>query len=356
MAQNPSPFSSDELRAELDELLEILPRLKHKELIQQALQTLVQLAEVEADRLDWKILNSSLVDMGGAFRIFYPYRHIRKVSIFGSARVEPTTQSYQMAVEFAERVTQMGFMVMTGAGGGIMQAGNQGAGVERSFGLNIQLPFEQGANPFIEGDRKLINFKYFFTRKLFFLRESDALVLFPGGFGTLDEAFECLTLMQTGKSDLVPLVLVEPPGSDYWQSWQDYIKEHLLSQRLINENDLSLFTITDRVDEACEAIASFYRIYHSSRYVGDDMVIRLNSELSDEDVAYLNEEFPDILVKGKIRKSPALARESNNAEIEHLPRLVLHFNQRDLGRLYQMIRLINKLGMAQVQVVHPEQK
>ncbi|MBE9098525.1 TIGR00730 family Rossman fold protein [Vacuolonema iberomarrocanum] len=353
MAQHPS--SPDAFRAELDELVEILPQLKHKELIQQALQTLVQLAEVETDRLDWKILNSSLVDMGGAFRAFYPYRHVRKVSIFGSARVEPTTQSYQMAVEFAEQVTQMGFMVMTGAGGGIMQAGNQGAGVEASFGLNIQLPFEQGANPFIEGDRKLINFKYFFTRKLFFLRESDALVLFPGGFGTLDEAFECLTLMQTGKSDLVPLVLVAPPGSDYWQSWQDYIKEHLLSQGLINASDLSLFTITDRVDEACEAIASFYRIYHSSRYVGEDMVIRLNSELSDADVATLNDQYADILVKGKICKSAALPGESN-AEIQHLPRLVLHFNQRDLGRLYHMIRMINKLGMAQAQLMHPEQK
>lgn len=355
MVQNPHSSSSDGLRAELEELLGILPRLKHRELIQQALQTLVQLAEVEADRLDWKILNASLIDMGGAFRVFYPYRHIRKVSVFGSARVDPTTRSYQMAVEFAERVTQMGFMVMTGAGGGIMQAGNQGAGVERSFGLNIQLPFEQGANPFIEGDRKLINFKYFFTRKLFFLRESDALVLFPGGFGTLDEAFECLTLMQTGKSDLVPLVLVEPPGSDYWQSWQAYIKEHLLSQRLINENDLSLFTITDQVDAACEAIASFYRIYHSSRYVGDEMVIRLNSELSDADVADLNEQFSDILVKGKIRKSAVLRGESNT-ELENLPRLVLHFNQRDLGRLYQMIRMINQLGMAQAQVMHPEQK
>jgi uncharacterized protein (TIGR00730 family) len=353
MAQHPS--SSDALRTEFNELLEILPQLKHTELIQQALQTLVQLAEVEADRLDWKILNSSLVDMGGAFRIFYPYRHIRKVSIFGSARVEPTTQSYQMAVEFAEHVTRMGFMVITGAGGGIMQAGNQGAGAECSFGLNIQLPFEQGANPFIEGDRKLINFKYFFTRKLFFLRESDALVLFPGGFGTQDEAFECLTLMQTGKSDLVPLVLIEPPGSDYWQSWQDYIKDHLLSQRLINESDLSLFTITDRVDEACEAIASFYQVYHSSRYVGETMVIRLNSELSDADVEQLNAEYSDILVTGTIRKSTALPRESS-AETEHLPRLVLHFNQRDLGRLYHMIRLINKLGMAQAQVTHPEQK
>lgn len=353
MAQHPS--SPDAFRAELDELVAILPQLKHKELIQQALQTLVQLAEVETDRLDWKILNSSLVDMGGAFRTFYPYRHVRKVSIFGSARVEPTTQSYQMAVEFAEQVTQMGFMVMTGAGGGIMQAGNQGAGVECSFGLNIRLPFEQGANPFIEGDRKLINFKYFFTRKLFFLRESDALVLFPGGFGTLDEAFECLTLMQTGKSNLVPLVLVAPPGSDYWQSWQEYIKEHLLSQGLINESDLSLFTITDRVDEACEAIASFYRIYHSSRYVGEDMVIRLNSELSDADVATLNDQYSDILVKGKIRKSAALPGESN-AEIQHLPRLVLHFNQRDLGRLYHMISMVNKLGMAQAQIMHPEQK
>jgi len=355
MDPNSSPSSLDELRADLDALMTDLPKLKHRELIQQALQTLIQMAEVEVDRLDWKILNASLQDMGRAFRRFYPYRHVRKVAIFGSARVAPTTDVYRMAVEFAQRLTEMGFMVMTGAGGGVMQAGNEGAGPDRSFGLNIQLPFEQGANPFIAGDRKLINFKYFFTRKLFFLRESDAIALFPGGFGTQDEAFECLTLMQTGKSDVLPLVLIEPPGSDYWQSWQKYIEDHLLRHRLINADDLSLFTITDQVDVACEAIASFYRVYHSSRYVGNDLVIRLNTELSDGDVEYLNDQFHDILVQKKIVKSAALPQEYE-PEIEHLPRLILEFNQRDLGRLYQMIKIINKLGAPVPELTHPEQK
>lgn len=355
MDPNSSSSSLDELRAELDALMTDLPKLKHRELIQQALRTLIQMAEGETDRLDWKILNASLQDMGRAFRQFYPYRHVRKVTIFGSARVAPTTQVYKMTVEFARRLTEMGFMVMTGAGGGVMQAGNEGAGSAHSFGLNIQLPFEQGANPFIEGDRKLIHFKYFFTRKLFFLRESDAIALMPGGFGTQDEAFECLTLMQTGKSSLVPLVLIEPPGSDYWQGWNHYIQEHLLKNRLINADDLHLFTITDNVDVACEAIASFYRVYHSSRYVGNDLVLRLNSELSDGDVEYLNDQFHDILVQKKILKSKALPQEYE-PEIEHLPRLVLEFNQRDLGRLYQMIGVINKLGAPRPELTHPEQK
>jgi len=352
MDPNSSPSSLDGLRADLDTLLTDLPKLKHRELIQQALQTLIQMAEVETDRLDWKILNASLQDMGRAFRRFYPYRHVRKVAIFGSARIAPTTDVYRMTVEFAQRLTEMGFMVMTGAGGGVMQAGNEGAGPDRSFGLNIQLPFEQGANPFIAGDRKLINFKYFFTRKLFFLKESDAIALFPGGFGTQDEAFECLTLMQTGKSNLLPLVLIEPPGSDYWQSWQKYIEDHLLHHRLINPDDLSLFTITDDVNVACEAIASFYRVYHSSRYVGNDLVLRLNTELSDGDLAYLNDQFHDILVQKTIYKSGALPQEYE-PEIEHLPRLVLEFNQRDLGRLYQMIKVINKLGAPVPELTHP---
>lgn len=347
--------SSEELRSELDALMDVLPSLKHRELIQQALKALMQMAEVEADRLDWKILNASLQDMGRAFRTFYPYRHIRKISIFGSARMSMDAEAYGMARSFATALTKLGFMVLTGAGGGIMQAANEGAGAEKSFGLNIQLPFEQGANPFIEGDSKLINFKYFFTRKLFFLRESDAVALFPGGFGTQDEAFECLTLMQTGKSGLIPLVLVEPPGSDYWHSWAAYIRGHLLAQGLISENDLSLFTITDQVDVACEAIASFYRVYHSSRYVGNELVLRLWSDLSDGDVAYLNDQFHDILVQGTIRKSNALPQESSS-DVAHLPRLVFEFNQRDLGRLYQLIRTINKLGTADQRPTHPEQK
>jgi uncharacterized protein (TIGR00730 family) len=346
---------SESFQAEISELLSQLPQMKHGELIQQALTTLIRMAEIEGDRLDWKILNASLQDMERAFRAFYPYRRVRKISIFGSARVPPDSLEYRMAADFARCVAEQGFMVITGAGPGVMQAGNEGAGAEKSFGLNIQLPFEQGSNPVMAGDSKLVNFKYFFTRKLFFLRESDALALFPGGFGTQDEAFECLTLMQTGKSDLLPLVLVDPPGTDYWRGWESYLKEHLLKAKLISPDDLYLYTITDRVDVACEAITSFYRVFHSSRYVGDQLVIRLNTELSDADVEYLNQNFSDLLVRGRIEKSGALPPELKS-ETAKLPRLVMHFNQRDLGRLYQMLRVINQLGRTAPETTHPEQK
>ncbi|QYO67606.1 LOG family protein [Leptolyngbya sp. 7M] len=351
----PSSSSLSSLQAEISELLSQLPTMKHGALIQQALTTLVRMAEVEGDRLDWKILASSLQDMEQAFRVFYPYRHVRKIAIFGSARIRRDTLEYQMAVDFAKCVTAQGFMVITGGGPGIMQAGNEGAGIDKSFGLNIRLPFEQGSNPFIEGDPKLINFKYFFTRKLFFLRESDALALFPGGFGTQDEAFECLTLMQTGKSDLLPLVLIDPPGTSYWQGWESHVREHLLKPGLISADDLHLYTITDRVDVACEAIAGFYRVFHSSRYVGNRLVIRLNLELSDADVEYLNQNFSDILIQGRIEKTTALPQEVGS-ETEHLPRLVMYFNQRDLGRLYQMLRVINQFGLDAPESKHPEQK
>jgi uncharacterized protein (TIGR00730 family) len=356
MTLSPSSHSLESFQAEINDLLKQVPKMKHGGLIQQALMTLVRMAEVEADRLDWKIVNASLQDMERAFRVFYPHRHIRKVTIFGSARIQPESPAYQMAVDFARCVTQQGFMVITGGGPGIMQAGNEGAGAEKSFGLNIQLPFEQGSNPFIEGDRKLVDFKYFFTRKLFFLRESDALALFPGGFGTQDEAFECLTLMQTGKSDLLPLVLIDPPGGDYWRNWEAHLRDNLLRTGLISPDDLYLYTITDRVDVACEAIAGFYRVFHSSRYVGEQLVLRLNSELSDADVDYLNQNFGDLLVQGKIVKSGMLPQEFGDETTTQLPRLVMHFNQRDLGRLYQMIRTINQLGMDTPEATHPEQK
>jgi uncharacterized protein (TIGR00730 family) len=355
MTTFPSSSDSQALQSEISQLLTQLPSLKHGELIQQALTTLVRMAEVEADRLDWKILNASLQDMENAFRVFYPYRHVRKIAIFGSARTHPDAPEYKMAVDFARCVTQQGFMVITGGGPGIMQAGNEGAGLEKSFGLNIRLPFEQGSNPFIEGDPKLVNFKYFFTRKLFFLRESDALALFPGGFGTQDEAFECLTLMQTGKADPVPLVLVDPPGGDYWKSWEAYQRDHLLKAGLISPDDLHLYTVTDRLDEACAAIANFYRVFHSSRYVGEDLVLRLKWEPSDEHLDYLNHKYSSLLLSGQIRKTPAFPQEIGS-ETEHLPRLALHFNQRDLGLLYQMIREINQLIQPAPEVIHPEQK
>jgi len=349
-----SPDARATLKADLSELVAQLPNLEHGKWIEQALISILRIAAEDMERLDWKILTASLQDMERAFHIFSDYRHVRKISIFGSARLPSDAPEYKIALEFARQVAQQGFMVMTGAGGGIMQAANEGAGLEQSFGLNIQLPFEQGSNPFVRED-KLVLFKYFFTRKLFFLRETDAVALFPGGFGTQDEAFECLTLCQTGKAGPMPLVFLDKPGGRYWYRWEQYVKDHLLSQKLINGEDLSLYTITDQVDVACRAIAQFYRVYHSSRYVREQFVMRLKTELSDRDVEQLNQEFGDILVSGKIQKTQALPEESLT-DVHDLPRLVLHFNQRDHGRLYQMINRINQMGEPSEAENHPERK
>jgi len=239
---------------------------------------------------------------------------------------------------------------------GLCKLVKKALGGENSFGLNIQLPFEQQANPIIEGDAKLINFKYFFTRKLFLLKESDAVALFPGGFGTQDEAFECMTLSQTGKFGPVPLVLIDQPGGDYWRSWSQYIDEKLVKTGLVSPDDPSLYTITDNLEVACNAITGFYRIYHSSRYVGDKLVIRLQEDLSDAQVELLNTQFRDILLTGEIVKSQALPQEEQD-ETSNLPRLVLNFNQRDLGRLYQMIGVINQVGVpTPEELAHPERK
>lgn len=350
-----SSLELESLREDLEQLLEQLPDLKNRQLIQSAIATIVRLAGSEIDRLDWKILSASLADMERGLKLFHTYRHVRKVTIFGSARTPANNPEYQMAVNFARCVTNLGFMVMTGGGGGIMQAGNEGAGRENSFGLNIQLPFEQEANPIMVGDPKLINFKYFFTRKLFLLKESDAIALFPGGFGTQDEAFECMTLSQTGKFGPVPLILIDQPGGDYWQAWSNYIHEHLSQKRLISPEDTSLYTVTDNLDVACNAITSFYQVYHSCRYVRDKLVIRLETELSDDEVEQLNDNFSDILVTGRIEKSKALPQEAQDETLD-LPRIVLYFNQRDLGRLYQMIAAINKMGAPTPDTTHPERK
>lgn len=336
-------------------MLEQLPTMEHGALIQQVLNTLVRMMGRDADRLDWKILNNALLDMERGFSAFFPYRHIRKVAIFGSARTAPDRPDYHLAQAFAQRITQRKFMVMTGAGGGIMQAGNEGAGAEHSFGLNIQLPFEQGANPVMTGDPKLIDFKYFFTRKLFFLKESDAIVLFPGGFGTQDEAFESLTLIQTGKSEPMPLVLVDHPGGDYWKNWDHYIRQNLLARGLISPQDPTLYTITDSVEQACAVVSQFYRVFHSIRHVGKQLVIRLKCPLPDPAVATLNHEFSDILAEGIIEPTAALPAEQGDETVD-LPRLVLHFNHRDFARLNQFIRRINELGTDRPELAHPEQK
>ena len=343
------------LQESLIGLMNQLPSHPQGKYIKQALKTLMRMADAQIDRLDWKILNASLLDMERSFQIFYPVRHIRKVTIFGSARTSSDKPAYQMAFEFADRISQQGFIVITGAGGGIMEAGNKGAGLEQSYGLNIQLPFEQTANPYVLPEH-LASFKYFFTRKLFLLKESDALAVFPGGFGTQDELFECLTLIQTGKSEPVPIVLIDQPGGDYWWGWSAYVSEHLLKRGLVSREDTHFYTITDSLEVACETIVQFYRIYHSCRYVGNDLLIRLNCELSDQAVRNLNLQFSDILVGGDIEKispRPETFEDSTNG----FPCLLLQFNQRDLGRLYQLIHAINySETLSAEDLAHPELK
>jgi uncharacterized protein (TIGR00730 family) len=347
--------SQTKISAQLEELFADLSEHPQRQLIKRALGVILRVAETDTERLNWKILTASLEDMEQGFSRFDPYRHTRKIAIFGSARTSPQQPEYAMAVNFARCMTESGFMVITGAGGGIMQAGNEGAGRENSFGLNIKLPFEQGANSSIDGDDKLIDFKYFFTRKLFFLKESDAIALFPGGFGTQDEAFETLTLCQTGKYGPVPLVLVDRPGGDYWYSWNDYVHRQLKAKGLISPDDPSLYTITDRLDVACQTIRDFYRVYHSSRYVDRLFVMRLKLELSEAALEQLNEEFSDILSQGKICKSKALPQEKDLSTSD-LPRVTLYFNQKSHGRLYELITKINNLGDACYATEHPEVK
>ncbi|HTI52076.1 MAG TPA: TIGR00730 family Rossman fold protein, partial [Planctomycetaceae bacterium] len=272
------------------------------------------------------------------------FRLRRKITVFGSARTPPEHPAYRMAVEFGRRMAEEGWMVVTGGGGGIMEAGHEGAGREMSFGLNIVLPFEQEANPVISQDNKLINFKYFFTRKLLFVKEVHAIALFPGGFGTMDEGFETLTLVQTGKRDLMPMVCVDEPGEGYWQGWKTFVEQQLLRRRLISPADLSLFRIVDSVDAAVAEVLRFYSIYHSMRYVRKKLVLRLNRELSDALVERLNVEFVDIVESGKIVKSAALPLESDDKHLQDLPRLVFTFNRKDIGRLRQMVDLINAEG------------
>ena len=316
----------------------------HAEFLQEMIQTILRLAEDHADRGDIKILNAALRELVYAFRVFAPYRGIRKVTMFGSARTTEDQPEYRQALNFAHEISRQGWMVITGAGDGIMKAGQGGAGRERSFGVNIRLPFEQPANEIIQNDSKLITFKYFFTRKLIFVKEADAIALFPGGFGTLDETFELLTLVQTGKSNPLPVVCVDRSGGDYWRTWDGYVRDVLVTRGLISPEDVSLYRVTDSIETAIAEITGFYRNYHSSRYVGDRLAIRLQQAPTGRELDRLNGEFRDILVDGAMTVSPALPEEVNEHALAHMPRLTLHFNRRDIGRLRQLIDDLNRLS------------
>jgi uncharacterized protein (TIGR00730 family) len=315
-------------------------------LVQQIHETADKLVRDGTSRADVKLVNTALKELRYSFKVFAAYRNVRKVAIFGSARMPASHPAYAECVEFSRRLAQLGYMVITGAASGIMEAGHVGAGRERSIGVNILLPFEQAANPVIRGDHKLMNLKYFFTRKLMFVKEADAVALFPGGFGTQDECWEVLTLVQTGKSHLFPIVMVDEPGGDYWKRWHVYVKEVLCDRGLICPEDLSLYRLCESVDEAVEEIRQFYRVYHSMRYVGPNLVLRLQTPLSDAALARIREEFRDIVVSGTFEQGGALPAEAGDTHLLHLTRLVFQFDRRRLGRLRQLIDAINRLGPA----------
>lgn len=317
------------------------PRLKSRDLIEVMRQTIDRLASDKTARGDLKILSRTLIELRYAFSIFRPFRRHRKVTVFGSARTPESHPTFQAAEELGRRMAEIDWMVLTGAGGGIMEAGHRGAGREHSMGLNIMLPFEQGANPVISGDRKLVTMKYFFTRKLMFVKECHAVVSLPGGFGTLDETAEVLTLLQTGKHPMIPVVLLDAPGGTYWKEFGKFVDSQLLDGGMISPEDLRLYKITESVDEAVQELTRFYRVYHSMRYVKGQLVLRLQQPLSQATLDMLNDQYTDILVKGEFVQSDALPEESTEADIVDLPRLVFAFNRRAMGRLRTMIDFIN---------------
>ncbi len=295
-----------------------------------------------ATRGDLKILARVLKELRYAFKVFTPYRKQRKVTVFGSARTPPDHPAYIHSVEFGRRMAEEGWFVVTGAGGGIMEGAHVGAGADMSFGVNIMLPFEQEANYVIEGDEKLVNLKYFFTRKLLFVKEVHAIALFPGGFGTQDEGFETLTLVQTGKRDLMPIVLVDAPDGTYWKNWKRFIEDNLLANGLISQEDMALFRVTDDVEAAVDEILDFYCVYNSMRYVRGKLVLRLHKEPTAELMEQLNDEFGSILESGRIEKCKPHPLEEDDEHLVGLPRISFDFNRRDVGKLRLMVDLINR--------------
>jgi uncharacterized protein (TIGR00730 family) len=310
--------------------------------IQQIHETANKLMQDHANRGDVKLLSVALRELRYCFKVFANYRDRRQVTVFGSARLCADDSSYQQAVDFSRRIAEAGFMVITGGGNGIMEAGHIGAGRENSIGLNILLPFEQHANTVIMNDPKLMHLRYFFTRKLLFVKECEAVALFPGGFGTLDEAFEVLTLVQTGKSHLFPIVMIDAPGSDYWRHFSRFTQDVLLARRLISEEDLHLFKVTNSVEDAVAEIVNFYRVYHSMRYVKGDLVFRLNRGIRDATLQRIRVEFADIVKSGTFELISALPEENEEALLAALPRLKFRFDRQKLGRLRQLIDTINQ--------------
>jgi uncharacterized protein (TIGR00730 family) len=330
----------------LVDLLDAAGASANRDQLFEILVTAVRLASDDTDRLDLKITNAALKEMRYAFRLFAPWRHVPKVTMFGSARTLPDDPLYAQARSMASVMATRGWMVVTGAGPGIMAAGLEGAGRDRSFGINIRLPFEQGASPFIGGDPKLIEMKYFFTRKLALMKESAGFVVLPGGFGTLDELLELLTLVQTGKAAPAPIVCLEVPGKNYWAEWMRFLKEQVLARGLISPDDLHLVLVTDDVDAAVDELVGFYRNYHSLRYVGNVLVLRLRMTPTAAELDHLSQEFADICVEGGLESSPPFPVEVADGDHPELARVTLLFNRMHQGRLRQLIDALNRVPSA----------
>ena len=330
--------------AAIEGLLALTPRgTRNRDLLRELLTATMCLPEAGFDRGELKIMTRAMQDFRRSFAAFDAHKERKKVSIFGSARTPGGSALYEHCREFSRRLVERGYMVITGAGPGIMQAGNEGATREHSFGVSIDLPFEAEANPVIHGDPKHIHFKYFFTRKLSFVKESDAIVLFPGGYGTLDEGFESLTLIQTGKCDPTPVILMELPGGSYWPAWERYVRENLLGRGMISGHDRNLYRFTSDIDKAIDEIELFYRCYHSLRYVGDLTILRLKHAPTPALLERLNTHYRDLLAVGdyEVLDEPHRAERGEPDSIKGLHRIAFRFVQRRYGRLRRLIDEIN---------------
>lgn len=341
LPQRPITCGETDVDKLIHELVEKFGGPAPRKLIEELVSNALKFGRQNINVADLILLNRTLRELRAANRVFQPYQCRHKVVIYGSARTKADQPEAKAAEAFAKRMVQGGYMVITGAGDGIMGAGQRGAGRENSFGLNIKLPFEQGANETIDGDKKLVTFNYFFTRKLTFVKEAEAVALFPGGFGTMDEGFELLTLIQTGKSQIVPIVLVDAPEGTYWRTFVQFLKDHLLRQKLISTEDFNLFYRTDSVEDAATHLERFYRIFHSYRYVKDKVSIRLKHRIRSEEIYLLNKLYGDLVVSGQMEQTTALPEEADDKELLDLPRLVFKVKRGNYGKMRRLIDAIN---------------
>ena len=338
-----APRTGDaDIDQQLRQMLDDIGVERDRDVLFEILVSAVRLAQDHPDRLDLKITSATLKEMRAAFRAFAPYRDVPKVTIFGSARTLPTDPSYAQARDFAEHMAAQGWMVVTGAGPGIMAAGLEGAGREHAFGVNIRLPFEQSANAFIAGDAKLISMKYFFTRKLMLMKESLGFVSLPGGFGTLDETMELLTLIQTGKANPAPVVLLDEHGGTFWPAFVRFLRDETATRGLIDEDDLDLVLCTDNVHVAANDVLRFYRNYHSLRWVGDVLILRMKQAPTDEQLADLNERFGEIATDGRIERTEPLPAEKRDDDHLDLARIALRYNGFTAGKFRRLINALNE--------------